>query len=878
MEPLSVAILDQYDSVRVVLGSLTIAAGRYRILNRDGTSPTSSNGTEFSVSAVGQGTDGIVVRTIDSIDVHRAIKLMIPERGRRLFDPALHEIRMTNARPFKHVLAITDSGTDTDADGRQFGFYVSHFISGRNLADVFKVRLIQAATVVESSVVVRHELHDLLLALIDDALAGIVELQEARVVHMDIKPANLLVLPKADPMIRESIDLRRDGLFIADLGAAKAIQPGRTGPTPRQRTPYYFPEQLVGDLGDGTSFLLERLEPYWDVIDLYGLGRSLEEIVLDRVRRRTSRYERNPASEKQEREKEHLWRLVLEDDFALVEGLIERLLNVIADRIPATTLRLMFNAIPQRTSTRILDSGPVTDQYVGVRIRLGQALVRVAPPFDEIVAHPTFQRLRRLNQLSFISEIFPDATHTRFAHSLETFDLAKKFILHLNKNADFRLLFSRRDVEQVLLSALLHDVGQYHFSHTIEDLRKLGELCKSRGESPVLTTILHDEERIRVVLEDVQPVRGGDATSISTILRKYDYSIEDICTMVGKGPKDWGAPNADVLNCGRDMVSGVIDVDRISYLLNDSDRTGVPYGAAVDVGGLLESLTIHWDSRAVGEDRIALAIESGGVSMVEALLTAVHWMYRNVYWRHTNRAFMAAVKYVMRQLLTHNALTFERYVRDVHSITDWEALRYLYNHYQQLIGVGPLVAVNPLAGLIALQRLGYRRVFTLAYRASTDDGGLYDRLVHGLSPKREDALLEDIGRTLPNASSPKAGEILLDVPLKRRLKNARIKSALRETTGDAALRQKVLVCCRHPLTREIKEWVDLYDYSVLANHLGEMEDTAGRKIRLFMSIELLDRIPQSQKRDIEATLRQTIDRHSRLWEKDDEQATTGARQ
>ena len=43
---------------------------------------------------------------------------------------------------------------------------------------------------------------------------------------------------------------------------------------------------------------------------------------------------------------------------------------------------------------------------------------------DAVIAHPYFQRLRRIKQLAFLNYVFPGATHTRFEHSLGVMHLA----------------------------------------------------------------------------------------------------------------------------------------------------------------------------------------------------------------------------------------------------------------------------------------------------------------------------------------------------------------------------------------------------------------------------------------------------------------------
>jgi len=76
-----------------------------------------------------------------------------------------------------------------------------------------------------------------------------------------------------------------------------------------------------------------------------------------------------------------------------------------------------------------------------------------------LVDTPEFQRLRRITQLGLAFLAYPSARHTRFEHSLGTFHLAKE-IRRYNPELE----------EGVAYAALLHDLGHYPFSHTLEGL------------------------------------------------------------------------------------------------------------------------------------------------------------------------------------------------------------------------------------------------------------------------------------------------------------------------------------------------------------------------------------------------------------------------
>src|ERR1700744_1380718 len=81
----------------------------------------------------------------------------------------------------------------------------------------------------------------------------------------------------------------------------------------------------------------------------------------------------------------------------------------------------------------------------------------------KVVNTATFQRLRSLKQLGMGHLVYPNATHTRFAHSLGVFhvtcrvlDKLEPTVLDQEQKADLRF------------AALLHDIGHYPYSHLME--------------------------------------------------------------------------------------------------------------------------------------------------------------------------------------------------------------------------------------------------------------------------------------------------------------------------------------------------------------------------------------------------------------------------
>ncbi len=109
-----------------------------------------------------------------------------------------------------------------------------------------------------------------------------------------------------------------------------------------------------------------------------------------------------------------------------------------------------------------------------------------------IVDTPEFQRLRYIKQLSTCYFVYPNAVHTRFEHSLGTYQICKKMLHNLKKNSSKKELDIIKNIpelqerfniikyvngdylddfviEMVCIGALCHDLGHGPFSHLFDD-------------------------------------------------------------------------------------------------------------------------------------------------------------------------------------------------------------------------------------------------------------------------------------------------------------------------------------------------------------------------------------------------------------------------
>src|SRR5436309_348506 len=99
-------------------------------------------------------------------------------------------------------------------------------------------------------------------------------------------------------------------------------------------------------------------------------------------------------------------------------------------------------------------------------------LIPLGPREEKLIGTAPFLRLQKIKQLGFVYRIWPGATHTRYEHSLGCYYLAVRALRSLLQRGDDGGLFgiSVSSVQTLVVATLLHDIGHYPFSHTIEEL------------------------------------------------------------------------------------------------------------------------------------------------------------------------------------------------------------------------------------------------------------------------------------------------------------------------------------------------------------------------------------------------------------------------
>ena len=202
----------------------------------------------------------------------------------------------------------------------------------------------------------------------------------------------------------------------------------------------------------------------------------------------------------------------------------------------------------------------------------------------DIVQHPLFQRLNRINQLGLASVVYPGARHTRFQHSLGALYLMTEAVKSLKEKGVY--IFDS-EAEAVKAAILMHDIGHGPFSHVLEDT--------------LIHGISHEDISLLMMEQINKDIHGELNLAISIFKDEYPNKIF------------------------HQLISSQLDMDRLDYLQRDSFFTGVTEGN-IGSARIIKMLNVK-------DDR--LVVDSKGIYSIENFLTTRRLMYWQVYLHRT---------------------------------------------------------------------------------------------------------------------------------------------------------------------------------------------------------------------------------------------------
>jgi HD superfamily phosphohydrolase len=762
---------ERHHALNRLVAGFSLADGRYELTHKDG----NVEPRDQPAVAVASGGAGQVFRATNELGLDYAIKILNPSKalikdGSGVFhDTFDREIKLLARITHTRLAKIIDADWLPDDDGENVPFYVMDFVPGTPFQEYIEGTELSGRD---------------FLKLIDQVLEGVEYLHARWIMHCDLKSANILVGHDVE------LGQRAAQATVVDLGVAKFVKDPTEPAESEEDAEDSGSEQEGGPLADfqadvpdeektyfvsSESITREEWRPYLNKAiprkalrrqlfpshDLYGIGVLITNAVSV------------------EQLKDRLREEIDETGLEALEELAERLTET-TDSAPYYRSVAQLRRDWQKLDPRHLAPVGIPELAIGAQAKTSIATpsgrVSLTSRALDLINHPAFQRMRLVPQLELVSLVYPGATHTRLLHSLSTFDMARRCILHLLRDPSFRLMVDQEQIEAALLGALCHDIGHYPLSHMFEDFAEEERLAGGERTTPTDDNLFyafidpgHLEGTEWAPFAEAATARfqkhpGGGGT-----LHSHLFESGKFTPAVLKALHDLdacGSPSAQIL---RGLISSPVDADKLSYLTDDSAMTGVRYGLGIDVDAFLSSLRApsRADLKAhAGSKKALVAITDKGLPAAEGVILSRYWMLKRVYWHHTNRAAIAMTKYVIAELRRQGRLDMVEYVDDTMFGTVHDALALLSSRFASHASDH----VNPLVGLADGNRWLYKRIMTFA-KEDPDEGNKdrYEAMARIKSDKV--AEITDLARQVfaeHAGREVRPGEVLLDVPIKQR--------------------------------------------------------------------------------------------------------------
>ena len=402
---------------------------------------------------------------------------------------------------------------------------------------------------------------------------------------------------------------------------------------------------------------------------------------------------------------------------------------------------------------------------------------------EKIINSPFFQRLRWIKQLGFANYVFPGAEHNRFAHVIGVMHSMHQMVCSLGINVTDDELFDRKSTspeamlhKSLRIAALLHDIGTFPFSHSVEygyirhgnDDRATASNQRGRNKKGAKTLPNSHEHLGSFIIKNTDYDHG-----LTRILEEYGLDVGLISKII-KGDSPYLIANQ--------LMHSDLDADRMDYLLRDSHYTGIKYGQ-FDREYIMANL-VTYDA---GKGHVAFGVRENAVHAVEDFLIARFSWYSQVIRNQASAKFDLLSSHIAEEFLkTDQIYQFHDLLQMIEDHDErffwWNDL-YFMNRCQEL-KIEKKIKDPRVAELVEM--LIYRKAPkalnhpAFAHRVLKEDGSHKERdhLIKQIVQKTE-----EFARVLLKNGHGKAW-ILVDLPEKDVVFTHGLSSVVKKRSGD----------------------------------------------------------------------------------------------
>lgn len=249
---------------------------------------------------------------------------------------------------------------------------------------------------------------------------------------------------------------------------------------------------------------------------------------------------------------------------------------------------------------------------------------------------PLLQRLRGIHQTGLAYLVYPSATHTRFDHTLGVLNVVQQIADNINANRE-SVSIDKKDLYNLRMAALLHDVGHCIFSHASE-----AAVCEIDSFKTIKSHIIEEYNLTSTKPHEVMSWAILNSKVFRKFFSKVRREIED---------KDVRS-SLDVDSIGKfiigywrdkpekrylvDIINGSLDADKLDYIARDAYFAGL--SVKYDIHRYMKTIYVGIREELGRKDIVQLLIPLSGITALQQIVISKLFLYQYLYHHQKVRA------------------------------------------------------------------------------------------------------------------------------------------------------------------------------------------------------------------------------------------------